>query len=86
MCSYLASTNNTMECLQSVNTSSITQGLFSVITGPTDVSFFPNLDGPHGFLPNTPSNLIPFKKLPILIGNNLDEGKSLFNPPICCHN
>ncbi|KAF8182349.1 esterase 1 [Pholiota molesta] len=47
--------------------------------GVSDTSWFPNIDGPGGLLPDVPSKLISAERLPMIIGNNRDEG-TLFTP------
>ncbi|KAF9483541.1 esterase 1 [Pholiota conissans] len=81
-CTSVANTSNTLDCLQNVNSSIILQALQA--TGPAtsglpDVSWFPNIDGHGGLIPDDLSKLTSTMRLPIIIGNNLDEG-TLFAP------
>lgn len=66
-----------------MNTSSVLQGLqvsIPVNSGVSDTSWFPNIDGPGGLLPVVPSKLISAERLPMIIGNNRDEGTR--KPPL----
>jgi len=83
-CENLSSTDNTFECLRSVNTTAIFDGL--VIAQNESSSILPwtlTIDGLGGFLPELPSVLFGkgiFAKIPFISGTNLDEG-TLFTPP-----
>ena len=77
-CASPLNTANTVECLREADSAAIITA-FAAIVSPTsgffDTSFFPNIDGPRGLLPDVPSKLTPISRLPIMIGNNRDEGK-----------
>ncbi|KAF9470876.1 extracellular triacylglycerol lipase precursor [Pholiota conissans] len=81
-CTSVANTSNTLDCLQSVNSRSILQALQVTVpatSGLSDVSWFPNIDGHGGLIPDALSKLTSTMRLPIIIGNNRDEG-TLFAP------
>ncbi|KAK1219396.1 hypothetical protein PQX77_017921 [Marasmius sp. AFHP31] len=77
-CASVANTSNTFDCLKTANTSSIFQGLVASINEADELfPYNPTLDGPGGFLPDRPSNLLKqgrFAKVPFIAGTNLDEG------------
>ncbi|KAL0065245.1 hypothetical protein AAF712_007756 [Marasmius tenuissimus] len=77
-CASVANTSNTFDCLKTANTSSILQGLVASINEADELfPYNPTLDGPGGFLPDRPSNLLKqgrFAKVPFIAGTNLDEG------------
>ncbi|KAL0065244.1 hypothetical protein AAF712_007755 [Marasmius tenuissimus] len=77
-CASVANTYNTFDCLKTVNTSSIFQGLEAAINEADEQTpFNPTLDGPGGFLPDRPSRLWKqgrFARVPYIAGTNLDEG------------
>ncbi|SJK98002.1 uncharacterized protein ARMOST_01258 [Armillaria ostoyae] len=85
-CSSTVGTQATLDCLQSVNSSAIYQGLLEAIAQSTMTEahpFNPNIDGPSGLLPDLPSRLWAqgrFAKLPFISGTNLDEGTVLAAP------
>ncbi|KAE9385802.1 esterase 1 [Gymnopus androsaceus JB14] len=83
-CQNLSSTNNTFECLKSVNTTAIFNG---VVTAQNDLTeqfpWSPAIDGIGGFMPELPSLLFSkgiFAKIPFIAGTNLDEG-TVFTQP-----
>ena len=79
----MAETSNTFNCLRQANTSEIFAGLIqSLAEAPELFGFDPTIDGPHGLLPDIPSNLLKagrFAKLPFIAGTNLDEGSYAVN-------
>ncbi|PBK86921.1 alpha/beta-hydrolase [Armillaria gallica] len=81
-CSSTVGTQATLDCLQSVYSSAIYQGLLEAIAQSTMTEahpFNPSIDGPSGLLPDLPSRLWAqgcFAKLPFISGMNLDEGAS----------
>ncbi|KAE9397249.1 esterase 1 [Gymnopus androsaceus JB14] len=83
-CQNLSLTNNTFECLKSVNTTAIFDGL---VTAQNDLTeqfpWSPTIDGLGGFIPELPSLLFAkgiFAKIPFIAGTNLDEG-TIFTQP-----
>lgn len=78
-CASLALTENTFDCLRSVNSTEIFSGFVSALTDPPDpFGFSPTIDGPGGLFPDIPSRLFArgqFARLPFIAGTNLDEGK-----------
>ena len=74
----MATTGNTFDCLREASTAEILTGLKKSIAEAQEVfGFDPTIDGPHGLLPDIPSNLLKagrFAKLPFISGTNLDEG------------
>lgn len=78
-CASHASTQNTFDCLRSVNTSSILQALAPsplAALDPNNLAWFPVLDGPNGVLPDLPSKLFregKYARVPFIAGTNLDE-------------
>ncbi|KAG7445246.1 esterase 1 [Guyanagaster necrorhizus] len=83
-CDSFVGTPFTVDCLQSVNSSDVFEGLLLTETEATEeFPFDPTLDGVSGVFPNLPSQLLPqgqFARLPFIAGTNLDEG-TLFCPP-----
>ncbi|KAE9397229.1 esterase 1 [Gymnopus androsaceus JB14] len=83
-CENLSSTDNTFECLKSVNTTAILDGLvIAQNETPEEFPWSPTIDGLGGFIPELPSLLFAkgiFAKIPFISGTNLDEG-TLFTPP-----
>uniref|UniRef100_A0A0W0F594 Carboxylesterase type B domain-containing protein n=1 Tax=Moniliophthora roreri TaxID=221103 RepID=A0A0W0F594_MONRR len=77
-CAALVGSNDTFDCLQSVNSSSILQGLVASIAEASELfPWSPAIDGPGGFIPDLPSRLFKkgiFARLPFIAGTNLDEG------------
>ncbi|KAK0499005.1 extracellular triacylglycerol lipase precursor [Armillaria luteobubalina] len=77
-CSSFVGTSFTVNCIQSMNTSDVLEGLLlSLAEADEDIPFDPTLDGPHGLFPGLPSELFPrgqFARLPFIAGTNLDEG------------
>ncbi len=88
-CSSTVGTQATLDCLQSVNSSAIYQGLLEAIAQSTLTeahSFNPSIDGPSGLLPDLPSRLWAqgrFAKLPFISSTNLDEGAVYPRLTIC---
>lgn len=82
-CASFVGTSSTVNCLQSVNSSDILEGLLLAFAEADEqIPFDPTLDGPHGLFPGLPSELFPrgeFARLPFIAGTNLDEG-TLFCP------
>ncbi|ESK84656.1 extracellular triacylglycerol lipase precursor [Moniliophthora roreri MCA 2997] len=78
-CAALVGSNDTFDCLQSVNSSSILQGLVASIAEASELfPWSPAIDGPGGFIPDLPSRLFKkgiFARLPFIAGTNLDEGQ-----------
>ncbi|EEB98657.1 hypothetical protein MPER_01796, partial [Moniliophthora perniciosa FA553] len=78
-CAALVGSKNTVDCLQSVNSSSILQGLVASIANATELfPWSPAIDGPGGFIPDLPSRLFKkgvFARLPFIAGTNLYEGQ-----------
>ncbi|KAE9389992.1 esterase 1 [Gymnopus androsaceus JB14] len=85
-CQNLASTNHTFECLKSVNTTAIFDGLVIAQNDLTEqFPWSPAIDGMGGFIPELPSLLFSkgvFAKIPFIAGTNLDEG-TLFTQTSC---
>ncbi|KAE9397230.1 extracellular triacylglycerol lipase precursor [Gymnopus androsaceus JB14] len=76
-CENLAWTDNTFECLRSVNTTAIFDGLVKLFP------WSPTIDGMGGFMPELPSLLFAkgiFSKIPFIAGDDLDEG-TVFTQP-----
>ena len=77
-CASLATSGRTFHCLQSANSSEITQGLLAAISeDPEQFAWRPVLDGPNGIVPDYTSILFAkgrFARLPFIAGTNLDEG------------
>ncbi|KAI3608436.1 extracellular triacylglycerol lipase precursor [Moniliophthora roreri] len=77
-CSFAVESKNSFQCLRSKAT---TDELFDAFAkaGISRSSFdwLPVLDGPKGLLPDYPSRLNVKVRIPIIYGNNLDEGTLL---------
>ncbi|KAK0224109.1 extracellular triacylglycerol lipase precursor [Armillaria fumosa] len=77
-CSSFVGTSFTVNCIQSMNSSDVLEGLLlSLEEADEEIPFDPTLDGPHGLFPGLPSELFPrgqFARLPFIAGTNLDEG------------
>jgi len=70
-------TTDTIDCLKSANTSEILQGVADSTAAA--LAFGPTLDGPDGFFPDLPSQMLangPIIDLPFISGQNKDEGES----------
>ncbi|KAK0205537.1 esterase 1 [Desarmillaria ectypa] len=82
-CSSFVGTLFTVNCLQSVSSSDILEGLLQAFAEADDAfPYDPTLDGPSGVFPGLPSQLFrqgQFARLPFIAGTNLDEG-TLFCP------
>lgn len=78
-CASLASSNNTFECLQSVDASVILQAASASTpagTDPANLAWYYTLDGPSGIFPDLPSNLLSggkYARIPFIAGTVLDE-------------
>ncbi|KAJ4490839.1 extracellular triacylglycerol lipase precursor [Lentinula aciculospora] len=76
-------TDNVIDCLKSADTSEILQG---VIDSTAEAQAFgPALDGPEGFFPDLPSNMLangPIVNLPFISGQNKDEGTHFVDPTV----
>ncbi|ESK89884.1 extracellular triacylglycerol lipase precursor [Moniliophthora roreri MCA 2997] len=77
-CSFAVESKNTIECLRNKATS---DDLFDAIAKagivPTSFDWLPVLDGPKGMLPDYASRLDVKVKIPVIYGDNLDEGTLL---------
>ncbi|KAL0577565.1 hypothetical protein V5O48_004428 [Marasmius crinis-equi] len=76
-CASVAHTSTTVDCLQSVNSSSLLRAIAASESNGGEGQWAPILDGPDGFLPDYPSNLFKngrFSRLPFIAGTELDEG------------
>ena len=80
-CQNVSSTNTTFECLRSVNTTAIFDGLVVAQNEFTEqFPWSPTIDGLGGFMPELPSLLFAkgiFAKIPFITGTNLDEGLNI---------
>ena len=79
-CAPLAKSNDTFDCLQSVNASVLlTASNTASSSSSQQFIWIPVLDGE--LLPDLPSKLQrmgQFARLPVIAGTNLDEGKEIF--------
>ncbi|KAK0460687.1 extracellular triacylglycerol lipase precursor [Desarmillaria tabescens] len=82
-CSSFVGTSSTVNCLQSVSSSDILEGLLRAFAEANEaIPYDPTLDGASGVFPGLPSELFPrgqFARLPFIAGTNLDEG-TMFCP------
>lgn len=77
-CASLANSTNTFDCLRgNFTTATMLKGVAASTTNiPTDLTYFPTIDGPDGILPDLPTKLVPTAHIPVMLGSNLDEGMS----------
>ncbi|KAE9397215.1 alpha/beta-hydrolase [Gymnopus androsaceus JB14] len=84
-CENLSSTDNTFECLRSVNTTAIFDGLVIAQNEITErIPWSTTIDGMGGFMPELPSLLFAkgiFAKMSFIAGDDLDEVMANFSPP-----
>ncbi|KAJ7053275.1 extracellular triacylglycerol lipase precursor [Mycena amicta] len=81
-------TNNVFGCLQNDKSNVSSADLLAAVLAANSASdedypWAPTLDGPNGFLPDIPSVLLKqgkFTRIPIILGNNLDEGTYFTTP------
>ncbi|PPQ91811.1 hypothetical protein CVT25_000260 [Psilocybe cyanescens] len=75
-CASLANSTNTFDCLRgNFTTATMLKGVAASTTNiPTDLTYFPTIDGPDGILPDLPTKLVPTAHIPVMLGSNLDEG------------
>ncbi|KAJ3839270.1 extracellular triacylglycerol lipase precursor [Lentinula raphanica] len=75
--------DSVIECLRSANASEILQGVIESTS--VAQAFGPALDGPDGFFPDLPSQMLangPIVDLPFIAGQNKDEGTNFVNPTL----
>ncbi|KAK7040276.1 hypothetical protein VNI00_009743 [Paramarasmius palmivorus] len=84
-CASSVATNNTFDCLQrdDIEPQHILQGISASLTQAGEqLPWVPTLDGPDGFLPESPHEMFKkgrFSNIPFIAGNTLDEG-TIFTP------
>ncbi|KAK7024892.1 carboxylic ester hydrolase [Favolaschia claudopus] len=75
-CANTSSTHDSFDCLRSVPLDEIVQAQAAAVAN-TVVGWTPVIDGPGGFIPELPSELMArghFSRIPFISGTNLDEG------------
>lgn len=75
-----SSSNDSFTCLRAASVDDIVNaGNAALAESAEEFPFAPVIDGPNGIIPDLPSGLFAqghFAKIPLLAGQNLDEGES----------
>lgn len=75
-----SSSNDSFACLRAASVDDIINaGNIALAVSAGEFPFAPVIDGPNGIIPDLPSELFAqghFAKIPLLAGQNLDEGES----------